>query len=147
MAKKKVEGLDTQELIFILSMALSQIMAWMPDEGRSKAILIPDPRDPTQLCAVHNGPDGITLLMGEGFKDFCKELLCDDCIASLHPYSVIYTGFNLETGEFDPDTYIGLHGSHDEDVEAAQSHLRLVVDNDEVPEITSDDVSPKRTLN
>lgn len=118
MANKK-ESMTTQDLTTILSTALAQIMTWMPEENRSKAIVIQDPRDPTQLCAVHNGPEGITLLMGQGFKDFCKELLCDMCISNLRPFSVIYTGFNLETGEFDEEAYIGLHGSHDEDVNAS----------------------------
>lgn len=144
--KKKVEGIDMQELTFILTLALSQIMAWMPDENRSKAILVPDPRDQTKLCAVHNGPDGITLLVGEGFQGFCEELLCEQCIAQLKPFSVIYTGFDLETGLFDPETYLGLHGAHDEDVEASQNHLKLVINNDDDSE-TNSDVSPKRTLN
>ena len=140
--KKKVEGLTTQDLTLILTLALSKIMAWMPEENRSKAICIPDPRDPTKLCAIHNGPDGITLLMDDGFKDFCKELLCEDCIASLVPYSVIFTGFNLETGEFDDEAYLGLYGAHDED----QNQIEIEFEDDK-PEIQPSDMSKKRTLN
>ncbi len=79
--------------------------------------------------------------MGDGFKGFCEELLCEDCIASLVPYSVIFTGFNLETGEFDPEAYLGLYGAHDEDTGESQIEL------DDKPEIPYSDMSKKRTLN
>jgi hypothetical protein len=127
MVKKKVE-ISTQDLTTILTTALSKIMDWMPEENRSKAILIPDPRNPEQLLAVHNGPDGIVLLVGDGYQGFIDEILCDDCKASLLPYSVIYTGLNIETGEFDPEAYVGLHGAHDEDV--------ATIETDEEPDLS-----------
>lgn len=139
MVKKKVEGMTMQNITLLLTMTLSKIMDWMPEENRSKAICVPDPRDPTKLCAVHNGPQGITILLDDGFKDFCEELLCEDCIANLLPYSVIYTGFNLETGEFDPEAYIGLYGAHDEDI----GEVEIDLDDDVQPS----NMSKKRTLN
>lgn len=142
MENKKLEGLSTQDLTVLLTMALSKVMDWMPEENRSKAICIPDPRDPTKLCAVHNGPEGLTILMGDGFQGFCEELLCEECVASLVPFSVIFTGFNLETGEFDPEAFIGLYGAHDED----QNQIKQ---DDDIPEIHiyPNDPSKKRTLN
>jgi hypothetical protein len=143
VAKNKVEeGMTHEDLTLILSLALSQVMGWMPEENRSKAIVLEDPRDPKNLCAVHTGPDGITLLMGDGFKGFCEELLCEECIAKLEPYSVIFTGFNLETGEFDPEAFVGLYGSHDEDI----GTLEVDLDDEEI-EIQPSDMSRKRTLN
>ncbi len=138
MAKKKVEGFSTQELTTLLTVSLSKIMNWMPYENISKAICVPDPRDSTKLCAVHNGPEGITILIDEGYTNFIEDLLCDDCQSQLVPFSVIYTGFNNETGEFDPQAIIGLYGAHDE----SDGSIEL---DDEQP--NPDDLSNKRTLN
>lgn len=111
---KEIE-MTTQELTTLLTNALSKIMDWMPFEDISKAILIPDPRNPDKLIAVHNGPDGITLIMDDGYDEFVEETLCEECQSNLAPYSIIYTGINVETGE--EDGPIGLYGSHSEDDE------------------------------
>jgi len=133
--EKKLE-LTTQELTTLLTMALSKIMDWMPAEDISKAILVPDPRDPTQLCAVHNGPDGIILLLGDGYKQFIDELLCDECQSQLVPYSVVYTGMDVHTGEIDEDAPLGLYGAHSDEIDFE----------DEVPPI-QEILPKKRTLN
>lgn len=142
MAKKKVEDMTTQDLTTLLTMTLSKVMDWMPLENISKAILVPDPRDLNKLCAVHNGPDGITLLIGEGYKEFIEEMLCDDCKAQLQPYSVIYTGMNVHTGEIDPNSPIGLYGAHDEDFGESDG-----TDDEEDFGNPPTDLSRKRTLN
>ena len=111
---RKIKELSSEELSNIIAGALCKVLEWMPPENRSKAILIPDPRDETKLIAVHFSHDGLILFAGEGYDEFIKEFLCEECQEKLYPYAIIFTGINTETGEIDPDAYIGLYGAHDE---------------------------------
>ncbi len=138
---EKVE-FTSDQIIQLLTSTLSLVLNWMPAENISKAILVPDPRDSSNLIAVHNGPDGLTLLIDEGYDEFIDEILCEDCQEQLEPFSVVYTGINNETGEPDEDAPVGLYGAHDEDEDIGENPI------EDVPElIQSENLSKKRTLN
>ncbi len=107
--------LTEEQINSLFCMALSKVLDWMPESDMSKAILLPDPRDFNKLCAIHNGPDGLTLMMDEGYNSFITTMLCEECQAKLEPFSVIFTGVNVHTGEEDPNAFVGLYGGHDED--------------------------------
>jgi hypothetical protein len=72
-------------------------------------------------------------------------MLCDDCIAQLKPYSIIYTGLNCSTGEPDPETFTGLAGSHDEDEQTLE--IDLDDDDDDIDEEWVATPKKPRTLN
>jgi hypothetical protein len=146
----KKTSLSHDDVVTILTTALNQVLEWMPQENRSKALLIPDPRDKTKMCAVHAGHEGICILIDDGYDNLIEEFLCEDCQAKVHPFSVLYTGINTVTGEEDPEAYIGLYDGHDEDINAFEAdELSLVEDDcdDAKAQYTEDDLSPKRTLN
>jgi len=141
---EEVIAMTDKELLQILTLALSKVLDWMPEEIHSKAILIPDPRKPSELLAVHHTADGIAIMVGEGYKEFVEAILCEDCQAELQPYSVIYTGQNTRTGEDDPEAYVGLFGAHDEDTFDLDIEM---LDDDAESKIQNHDLSKKRILN
>ena len=121
-APATVEGhpeLSLQDGVDILINAVSAILLWMPPFERSKAIIVADPRTPGKLLAVHLSHSGVAILADADYEDFIS-LLCTDCQVKVKEYSVIHTGQDLQTGELDPEAFMGLEGAHDEDEQAVE---------------------------
>jgi hypothetical protein len=141
-ATKPLEDLTLDQANKALFDAITTIMLWMPQESRSKAILVADPRDATKLIAIHTGPNETQILIDEDYTALIS-ILCDDCIAKLKPYSIIYTGIDCATGKLDPEAFIGLAGGHDED----QEEFDVEMDDDDLDEDDMATPTPKRMLN
>lgn len=146
--------LSDKDLLLVLTAAVTALMLTRPEFEHSKMILVPDPRDPKHLLALHTGPAGTHILSDEEFAMVRDEMLCEDCQAQLRPYAIIHTGVNLNNGQFNPGAYLGLEGghagqkfTHEEEIEDLLSSEAIELDDDEDEEIDPNDLSPKRTLN
>jgi hypothetical protein len=141
---KELPALTNADVIKTLLQTVTALMIQRPEFERSKLIMIPDPRDETQLLPVHTGPRGTAILTKEELQLIKDELLCEQCQSEVRAYSVIHTGLNLPTGAFDEDCFIGLEGGHMND-----DPMDEIGDGDEPlqPVVDPNDLSNKRTLN